>query len=131
MLYCKKCGVKVKGRPDFCPLCQGSLSGIPDSGEIFPEIKVKPEQMALVLPNCRFSFRRCDFHLRRRKLFTDGYSRRLVAICSRRYCILLATVRPGHALARKRNKKYYLYSRNMLHHCLFLGLIYRIPWMVA
>lgn len=49
MLYCKKCGVKVKGRPDFCPLCQGSLSGIPDSGEIFPEIKVKPEPFALVL----------------------------------------------------------------------------------
>lgn len=45
MLYCDKCKVKIQGRPDFCPLCQGSLSGTPDSGDSYPAVKTKPSKL--------------------------------------------------------------------------------------
>ncbi|WP_099204902.1 DUF6320 domain-containing protein [Scatolibacter rhodanostii] len=35
MKTCSKCGVTVKGKREFCPLCQGKLSG-EDSEEVFP-----------------------------------------------------------------------------------------------
>lgn len=49
MLYCKKCGVSIKGRPDFCPLCQGNLSGTPDGCDTFPEIKAKAGRFSLAI----------------------------------------------------------------------------------
>lgn len=41
MLYCKNCGVSVTGSPDFCPLCQGKLDGMAETGNLFPDIKPK------------------------------------------------------------------------------------------
>ena len=39
MLYCEKCKINIRGHADFCPLCQGSLSGIPDGGDAYPPVK--------------------------------------------------------------------------------------------
>lgn len=49
MLFCEKCGIKVNGRPDFCPLCQATLSGSPDGGDSFPAIKVKTSGFLLAI----------------------------------------------------------------------------------
>lgn len=36
MMYCKKCGVKVSGDRETCPLCDAVLSGTPEE-KVFPE----------------------------------------------------------------------------------------------
>ena len=41
MLYCDKCGVKVAGNPDSCPLCGGGLSGLAESSAVYPQIRPK------------------------------------------------------------------------------------------
>lgn len=41
MLYCEKCKVHVKGRAEYCPLCQGPLVGNVQGGEVFPTIAKK------------------------------------------------------------------------------------------
>lgn len=49
MLYCDKCGVSITGNPDFCPLCQGTLSGNAESGSSFPKIKAKKDYFSFAL----------------------------------------------------------------------------------
>lgn len=49
MLDCKKCGVRLTGRPERCPLCHGELFGEPEGENIFPDISYeKMEQRFLV-----------------------------------------------------------------------------------
>jgi len=38
MKYCNNCNVEVVGKRKLCPLCQGYLSGIKTSEEVFPRI---------------------------------------------------------------------------------------------
>lgn len=42
MQYCSKCKIKIRGNKVCCPLCQGSLSGEPESGAfpVLPEPRV-------------------------------------------------------------------------------------------
>ena len=49
MLYCKKCGVSVEGNPDYCPLCQGELSGTALGAQKYPAIQKKPNRLAFAL----------------------------------------------------------------------------------
>jgi len=49
MLYCEKCRVSVKGRADYCPLCQGSLTGAPDGSDAFPTVSSKTDGFALAV----------------------------------------------------------------------------------
>lgn len=42
MMYCKNCGVTVKGDKSRCPLCKHELTGTPDiTEEVFPRIEDK------------------------------------------------------------------------------------------
>ena len=52
MLYCKKCGVSVDGNPDFCPLCQGELSGVAENASKYPIIKKKNNGFSLSVKIC-------------------------------------------------------------------------------
>ena len=51
MRYCKSCGVRVAGRREHCPLCQGPLEGRleEDDREIFPLVPTLYQQYSLFL----------------------------------------------------------------------------------
>lgn len=49
MKYCRFCNVTVRTNQERCPLCQGELTGEPESEEVFPEIETKKEHFTLFL----------------------------------------------------------------------------------
>lgn len=49
MLFCNKCKVTVAGHPNICPLCQGELEGVPESGSVYPRIKKKTDLQTLAI----------------------------------------------------------------------------------
>lgn len=49
MQYCEKCGVHVRGSHTQCPLCQGSLTGVAEQTDPFPEIPFRQRLHWLLL----------------------------------------------------------------------------------
>ncbi len=55
MQYCPKCKVHIRGNKRCCPLCEGSISGVPEDPG-FPTLKKRKYSYLLLFKICLFAF---------------------------------------------------------------------------